>query len=288
MEQQGYIHFNGSIFNAGEPVLTSSNRGFRYGDALFESIRLMNGEILYLEKHLARLERGMKYLGMAEHPDLNFHNLYLIIRHLDQVNQLRGNGRIRLQVFRNDGGFYRPLHNEISYLVEAEPLALTRYTLNEKGLRMDLFPEVRKPHEPLSGLKTSSALTYVLAQLYRKKNFLDDCFLLNASGRVAEAISSNVFVVHGGLLKTPPASEGGVQGVMREVLLDMCRDVLSLPVKESPLTSDDLLAADEIFLTDVINGIRWVGAFRQKRYYHTLSRQLLTELVSLEAGKHSA
>lgn len=288
MESKSYINFNGNIFEAGEPAVSSSNRAFRYGDALFETIRLMNGEILYLEKHLARLAGGMKYLGMNEHADLNFHNLYLMIRHLDQVNQLKGNGRIRLQVFRNDGGFYRPFTNEVSYLVEAEPLVLKRYTLNEKGLRMDVFGEVKKPHEYLSGLKTSSALTYVLAQLYRKRNFLDDCFLLNASGRIAEAISSNVFVLQNGVLKSPPASEGGVQGIMRDVVMEMCRESMQIQVREHQLTAEELLGADEIFLTDVINGIRWVGAFRQKRYFNNFSRQLLDELVSMEERKHSA
>ena len=288
MESKSYINFNGSIFEAGEAVLASSNRAFRYGDALFETIRLMNGEILYLEKHLARLSAGMKYLSMNEHADLNFHNLYLMIRHLDQVNQLKGNGRIRLEVFRNDGGFYRPFTNDVSYLVEAEPLVLKKYSLNDKGMRMDVFSEVKKPHETLSGLKTSSALIYVLAQLFRKRNFLDDCFLLNASGRIAEAISSNVFVLHDGILKTPPASEGCVQGVMRDVILDLCRESMNIQVRETTFTADDLLVADEIFLTDVINGIRWVGAFRQKRYFNNFSKQLLDELVIMEERKHSA
>jgi branched-chain amino acid aminotransferase len=287
MEGKCYINFNGNIYETGEPVVSSANRAFRYGDALFETIRLMHGEIKFLEKHLARLSAGMKYLGMNEHSDLNFHNLYHIIRHLDQVNQLKGNGRIRLQVFRNDGGYYRPLSNDISYLVEAEPLALNKYSLNDKGLHMDIFAEVKKPHEKLSGLKTSSALVYVLAQLHRKRNFLDDCFLLNASGRIAEAISSNVFVFTDGLVRTPPVSEGGVQGVMRDRVIELCRE-MGVPVKESVVTADDLLAAEEVFLTDVINGIRWVGAFRQKRYYHTFARQLMRELASVEERKHSA
>ena len=288
MDSKAYINYSGNIFESTEPVLTSANRAFRYGDALFETIRLMNGEILYLEKHLARLKSGMKYIGMNDHSDLNFHNLYLIIRHLDQVNELKGNGRIRLEVFRNDGGFYRPLTNDVSYLVEAEPLVSTKYSLNDPGLRIDVFGDAKKPLESLSNLKTSSALIYVLAHQFRKKNFLDDCLLMNASGRIAEGISSNIFVLKKGELKTPALTEGCVSGVMRDHVIEVCKTSLNMDVSEEQLTVEEILVADEIFLTDVINGIRWVGAFRQKRYYHDFSKQLLEELNSVELKKHSA
>src|ERR1043166_5307355 len=115
-----YINFNGTVCDASQPVLTHRNRAFRYGDALFETIRLMNGEILYFDKHLERLKRSMKVLGMEGHPDFSFQNLHLLIRHLDQVNELKGNGRIRFEIFREDGGLYTPDSNNVSYLIEAE------------------------------------------------------------------------------------------------------------------------------------------------------------------------
>src|SRR5258705_5132473 len=113
MPDSRYINFNGSIVDSSQPLLMHTNRAFRYGDAVFETIRLMNGEILFFEKHLARLKRSMEMLSMNWHEDFSFQNLHLLIRHLDQVNNLRGNGRIRLEVFRKDGGYYTPQTNEV-------------------------------------------------------------------------------------------------------------------------------------------------------------------------------
>jgi branched-chain amino acid aminotransferase len=289
MEGKIFINYNGNIFESDQPVFTSANRAFRYGDALFETIRLMNGEILYLDKHLARLKEGMGYLGMNNHPDLNFHNLYLIIRHLDQINHLKGNGRIRLEVFRNDGGYYRPVTNEVSYVIEAESLIPVKYDLNDQGLRIDVFSETKKPLEKLSNLKTSSALIYVLANLHRKNHVLDDCLLLNASGRIAEAISSSIFILEeNNVLKTPSLKEACVGGVMRNHIIEVCKDSMNIAVEEAQVTVDDVLNATEVFLSDVINGIRWVGAFRQKRYYNAFSRQLLKELNISDLKRYSA
>src|SRR5689334_13063550 len=134
-----FVNYNGEIVDSSQPIFTHANRAFRYGDALFESIRLMNGEILYFEKHLERLAAGMKYLGMIPHQDFSFQNLYLLIRHLDQVNQLKGNGRIRFEVFRADGGLYAPDANSVNYLIEGDELEHKEYVLNENGLRLDYF-----------------------------------------------------------------------------------------------------------------------------------------------------
>ena len=126
-----YINYNGNIIDASQPVFTAANRAFRYGDAVFETIRLMQGEILFFEKHLNRLSRSMELLGMNSNDDLTFHNLYLSIRHLDQVNCLKGNGRIRLEVFRNDGGLYTPQSNDVSYIIETSSVTNKEYQLNE-------------------------------------------------------------------------------------------------------------------------------------------------------------
>jgi len=219
-----FVNYNGNIVDAAEPLFSHSNRAFRYGDAVFETIRLMNGEILYFEKHLARLKTGMNYLGMNWHEDFNFQNLYLLIRHLDQVNHLKGNGRIRLEVFREDGGYYTPNSNNVSYLIESEGLNEKEYQLNETGLKVDFFNEVAKPIHRLSNIKSSNALYYVMAAIHRKKTGADDCIILNAAGNIAEAISSNVFVVAKGDVFTPSLDQGCVSGVMREVVIELLKE----------------------------------------------------------------
>lgn len=284
MHQTSFINYNGNIVDASQPVFTAANRAFRYGDAVFETIRLMHGEILFFDQHLQRLKRSMSLLGMQPHDDLTFHNLYLSIRHLDQVNQLKGNGRIRFEVFRNDGGLYTPQSNQVSYVIEATPLNHRQYHLNENGLKIELYTEIKKPVSRLSNLKSSNALYYVMAGLYKKKLGFGDCLVLNTSGRITEAISSNIFLSMGNVLHTPSLDEACVEGVMRETIIRMQQEK-GTPVVERGIEVEDLLRADEVFLTDVIHGIRWVSAFRNKRYFNSISRQLLKDIQELQATK---
>ena len=272
-----FVNFNGNIVDASQPLFTASNRAFRYGDAIFETIRLVRGEILFFEKHLARMTRSMELLGMNPHDDLTFHNLYLSIRHLDQVNNLHGNGRIRLEVFRNDGGLYTPQSNDVSYLIEATPVTTTEYQLNENGLKIEIYTDIKKPVSRLSNLKSSNALYYVMAGLHKISSNTNDCIVLNTDGRVAEAISSNIFLVTDGKVITPALSEACVAGVMREVVLEHLVEK-RIPFAEKGVSIEELQKADEIFLTDVIHGMRWVSAFRSKRYFNNLSRQLIRDI----------
>ena len=272
-----YINYNGNIIDSSQPVFTSANRAFRYGDALFETIRLMQGEILFFEKHLSRLSRSMELLGMNSNDDLTFHNLYLSIRHLDQVNNLKGNGRIRLEVFRNDGGLYTPHTNDVSYVIETSHVNVREYQLNEIGLKIELYMDIKKPVSRLSNLKSSNALYYVMAGLHKNNLNTGDCLVLNTDGRIAEAISSNIFLVENNKLSTPALSEACVAGVMREGIIEHLQSQ-RIPLIEKGITVDDLLKADEIFLTDVVHGIRWVSAFRNKRYFNSFSKALLSEI----------
>ncbi|MBL0064050.1 MAG: aminotransferase class IV family protein [Bacteroidetes bacterium] len=283
-QQATYINFNGNIVESSQPIFTSANRAFRYGDAVFETIRLMNGEILFFEQHLQRLKRSMSLLGMQPHDDLTFHNLYLSIRHLDQVNHLKGHGRIRLEVFRNDGGLYTPQSNNVSYIIEVTPLSLHHYKLNDTGLKIELYTDIKKPVSALSNLKSSNALYYVMAGLHKRHHGYGDCLVLNTDDRVAEAISSNIFLLKGNDLITPSLDEACVAGVMRETIIRMMEEK-GKPVIQKGVEVEDMLNADELFLTDVIHGIRWVSAFRHKRYFNNYSRQLLKEIQVLHSTK---
>jgi branched-chain amino acid aminotransferase len=272
-----FLNYNGNIIESTQPVFTAANRAFRYGDAVFESIRLMHGDILFFEKHLSRLSKSMELLGMNAHDDLTFHKLYLSIRHLDQVNHLKGNGRIRLEVFRNDGGLYTPYSNDVSYVIETSPLSVKTYDMNDNGLKIELYTDIKKPVSRLSNLKSSNALYYVMAGLHKNKLKIGDCLVLNTDGRIAEAISSNIFLVENNNVFTPSLSEACVAGVMRESIIEHLKNQ-NVTVIEKGIAIEDLLKANEIFLTDVIHGIRWVAAFRNKRYFNSFSKNLLCEI----------
>lgn len=278
-----YINLNGSFYRADEPVLQANNRAFRYGDSLFESIRLINGHPVHIPLHFARLKKGMDLLGYETSGQFTFRDISNQIEELAQRNGIQKGGRVRLTVFRNDGGYYTPETNEKSYLIEAIPLSDNYYKVNENGYIIDLYTKTTKSLTPFSGLKTGNALEYVLAAQYKKQQNLDECVLVNQHYRLCEAISANLFLFKSNTLYTPALSEGCLAGVMRQKVLELATS-LGINCIEDSFTPTNMLQADEIFLTNSVSGIRWVMGYKQKRYFNAIAKKLtdvLNESVCL-------
>lgn len=279
---KSYINFNGKINPADEPLFTANNRSFRYGDALFETIRITNEKIPFIEKHIERLMNGMKFLKM-EIPSAysaNYFNQQIV--ELAKINNIPKEARVRLTVFRNNGGYYTPLTNEVSFLIEVENINETGYLLNKEGYKIDVFQDLKKYQNSLASLKSANALIYVLAGIFKEQNQLDECIILNHQGNVAEAISSNVFAVKNGVLYTPPLSEACINGIMRQEIINIAKEN-RIAVYENPIALNVLLNADELFLTNAINGIRWVGTYKAKKYTNTTSA-LLVQLLNSDCA----
>lgn len=276
-----YCIYNGHLVSLFEPLLPFSNRAFRYGDSLFESIRLTNNKVMFLRDHINRLKLGMTVLRMNVPAEFNTENIYAQIIELLKHNVHARNARIRLTVFRNGEGYYTPETNDISYLIESVSLD-GGYTLNHKGLWVDLFADIRKPINKLSGIKTGNALLYTMAGLSKQSMKLDDCLLVNETGNICEAISSNLFVVKNGTLYTPPLTEGCVAGVMRKQVMQIAHQKKILTF-ESPISNYTLLNGDEVFLTNSVNGVRWVGQYKDKFYTNKLASFFIDCLNALAA-----
>jgi len=272
-----YLNLNGKILSTSEPVLLYANRAFRYGDALFETIRIAKGKILFLNEHLKRLSAGIKFLKMENRQELSVRLIGQQMSELASMNSIKTDGRIRLTIFRNYDGLYTPEVNSVSYLIEAEKIKEEGFILNSKGFSIDIFAEVKKNKSKLSNIKSANALIYVLAGIYKKENQLGDCIILNESGNIAEAISSNVFVVKDKTIFTPPLNEACVDGIMRKQIIQLAK-ANNLTIYETLIPPDFLYEADELFLTNTISGIRWVGAFKIRRYYNNTSKLLIEKL----------
>jgi len=260
-----YCIYNGHLISLYEPAVSFANRAFRYGDSLFESIRFSNGKALFLADHVKRIKLGMTTLRMNVPAEFTTANIEHLIIELIHKNNLAGDARIRLTVFRNEGGFYTPLTNDISFLIESEALENTGYLINQKGLWVDVYAELRKPVNKIANIKSGSALLYVMAGLTKTSLRLDDCLLINDAGNIIEAISSNIFVIKNGVLYTSPITEGCVDGVMRKQILEIAKQH-KLLVFEQSLTVHTLTNGDEVFLTNAIKGVQWVGQFKNKFY----------------------
>lgn len=265
------------MFPAAEPSIMHFNRAFCYGDALFETMHANGTKLQFFHEHHKRLEKSMKKLKFKKSSQLEADTLESSIIRLLNKNHLYQGVRIRLTVFRNTGGFYTPNTNDCSFLAETIPLPHDQYHLNEKGLKTDIFKNLHKHPDDLSNLKTANSLLYIMAGLYSKESGLDDCIILNTEERLAECTSSNIFLMKEGILNTPSLDEGCVEGIMRNQVIRIATQE-GIECRESRLYESDLLEADEFFMTNSINGIRWVVAFKQKRYFSKTSRMLINSL----------
>ncbi len=270
---------NGHLISIYEPSVAFNNRAFRYGDALFESIRLCNNKVMFLRDHITRLKLGMTVLRMNLPAEFNTENINELILELLKQNKQSLNARIRLTVFRNEGGNYSPETNDISFLIETEGIS-DAYLLNQKGLWIDIYSEIKKPINKLSGLKTANALIYVMAGLAKQSMKLDECLLINEKGTICESISSNIFVVKNGTICTPPLSDGCLEGVMRKQIIEISAQHKILAF-ENTVTMNTLMNGDEVFLTNSISGVKWVGQFKQKFYTNKLSQFFIEKLNEL-------
>lgn len=272
-----FINFNGQIYPANQTVVPVANRGFKYGDGLFESIRMIRGKLMFVDLHIERLKLGMHALGLQPHPAITANSIQHMADELIRRNDFGNNARFRLTVYREGEGLYSPLVNDIGFCLEPEPLKDIEYQGNTRGLILDIYQDVTKPINFLSEFKTCSSLPFVMAGLYRKRNSLDDVFMLNTNGFLCETMSSNIFVFYDQQLYTPSLEEGCVSGIMRRVVMHLAEE-MGIPVIEAQINPKILNVADEVFITNAVRGIQWVMGFNNKRYFNEVSKQLLERL----------
>ncbi|MFC2103972.1 aminotransferase class IV [Bacteroidota bacterium] len=278
MSVNSFILFNGEYHFRDEFGLNFKNRAFCYGDALFETMHANGSEIQFFEDHLTRLKYGMDVLKLEIPSAIETGFIEKEIIKLLHKNKLYQGVRIRLTVFRNEGGKYTPSDNNISYLVETEFIENDHYELNQKGLIIDFFRDIKKPVNVFSNLKSANALLYVMTGIYAKENNLDDCIITNEKGNIVEGISSNIFLVKGDSIFTPPLKDGPVAGIMRKQILKIA-DSNGLKVNfENSIDEMQLKNADEVFFTNTISGIKWVLAYKDRRYFNNIARQFVDKL----------
>ena len=144
---------------------------------------------------------------------------------------------------------------------------------DREGLVLDVFPDARKSCDVFANLKSASHLIYVMAARFAKENKLNDCLLLNTDGRICDATIANLFWIKDEIIFTPPLSEGCIAGVKRRYLMERLQTT-GLRLREENCEISDLENADELFLTNAIQGIRWVKQFRNKSYTNSITGKI--------------
>ena len=273
-----YICYNEELIKTEELKISPENRAFSYGDGIFETIRCLNSNPLFLDKHYQRLRSALYHLKIDLPTDYTEGFFKTQIYRLLQKNRLYKGARIRLNVFRSEGGLFSPTNNRASFLISSSPLPTELFKLNEKGLSIGIFRDVPKYQNVYSQFKTMNALNYVLAGHWKVQNDLGDCIITNSDGYLIEGLSSNIFCVIDDKLITPAIETGCVNGTMRSTIFDIA-EILKLPVVETmKLNEKVLMQADEVFFTNAIQGITWAVAYKDRRYFHFTATKLMDRI----------
>ncbi|WP_299890813.1 aminotransferase class IV [uncultured Lacinutrix sp.] len=279
------ININGN-FSENNSVLTFENRGYSYGDALFETIKVSHGKILFLEDHYFRLMASMRIMRMEipMHFTMEFFEEE-IIKTITKNELANASSRVKIQIHRNVGGLYLPTNIDVSFIISAKALESDFYLLNDNTYEVDLFKDFYVSPSLLSTLKTNNKALNVVASIYAKENDLDNCLLLNTNKNVVEALNGNIFLVKGNTIKTPPLADGCLKGVMRQQLLNLLELLPDYTLEEVSISPFELQKADELFITNVITGIQSITKYRKKTFGNEVAKMLLQKInVKIRLG----
>ncbi|NML22678.1 hypothetical protein HHL16_17475 [Pseudoflavitalea sp. G-6-1-2] len=270
-----FDYYNGTFIPSGEPVFSANSRAVRYGDGLFETIKMLNGKLLLGEYHFNRLFSGLKLLKFEIPTHFTPAFISDAILALCKKNGTEKAARIRLSVLRGDGGLYDAEDPQPNLLIQCWPIGHQAQELNENGLITDIFSEARKCFDHFSHLKSNNYLPYVMGAMYAREHALNDVVLLNVDGQICETTISNIFCVKNDTIFTPPLNAGCIDGVMRRYLL---ANAGNFHFTEKAITADFLMNADEIFFTNAM-GLRWVAKCGGKEFGKKLSVELHEQLI---------
>ena len=275
------INFNGTLLSEADSKLTVNNRGYKYGDALFETLKVVNGKIFFWEDHYFRLMSSMRILRMDI--PMNFTMEFLeaeILKTLEANNLLQAAARVRLNVDRGEGGKYLPSDTaQVVFNISSEPHHNPFYTIDPNAnCIVDLYKDYFVAPGLLSGLKSNNKAIQVIGSIYAQENDLDNCLILNTDKNVIEALNGNLFLVKGDTIKTPPLAEGCLKGVMRKQILELLSKDVNVVVEEASISPFELQKADELFITNVIKGIIPITKYRKKDYGSEFAQSIITKL----------
>lgn len=274
------INFNGSLLPS-DGFLSSSNRAFLYGDGVFETLKVVNQKVLFLEDHYFRLMASMRIVRMQIPNNFTLEYFEEQVISTAQATNCAASARIRFTVFRNDGGYYLPQTREVSYVIQVSPLENVKYSFSDAAYEVDLYKDFFISKQLLSTIKTTNKMISITGSIYAQENDLNNCLLLNNDKNVVEALNGNLFMLLGTKLITPPTEEGCLNGIARKQIIALAKKMEGIEMVEAPISPFDLQKADELFITNIIQGIQPITQYRKKTYTTNVSAQLLEKLNDL-------
>jgi branched-chain amino acid aminotransferase len=264
-----HVCFNGQMIAENTPVFNAENRGFKYGDGVFETIKVSKERIPLIDFHFERLITSLQLLKIQHSYTKEL--LVQWIMDLCQLNQCQDSARVRLAAYRNAIG-----HAEI--IIEAQPIKRIDIQTWSQGISLAIYPYARKPRDVFANLKTANFLPYVMAGFYAIEKGFDDCIVLNDVNKICDSSKANIFMIRDNEIYTPALHQGCINGVMRRYLIDAIKE-LNYVVHQEEIVEEDLESADELFLTNAVKGIMPVNTFNGKQYNNSITSGFYERLI---------
>jgi branched-chain amino acid aminotransferase len=261
-----------------QSISLKNNRAFLFGDAVFETVKVLDNKILFLEDHYFRLMASMRILRMEIPMDFTMEFFENEILSEVKIQNIGSSARGRITVYRNDGGFYLPSDNNVSYQVVVSKIEVPMYFVDKLNYEVDIYKDFYVSKQLISTLKSTNKIINITGSIYANENALDNCLLLNEEKNIAEALQGNIFMLKDGVLSTPPISDGCLNGIMRKQILVLAKTIEDIEVIEASISPFDLQKADELFITNVIKGIQPITRYRKKDFETKISNTLITKL----------
>jgi len=274
------INCNGNIQNNSNLAI-ENNRGFLFGDAIFETIKVNGTKILFLEEHYLRLMASIRICRMEIPMNFTMEFMEEEILKLIELQTSKVSNRIRFTFFRDAEGFYYPASNDVQFIITCSELSSVKYVFSTAKYEVELFKDFHVSKHLLATLKTNNKMINVVASIFAKENGFQNCLLINEDKNIVEATNGNVFMKIGSQLITPPISDGCLNGIMRKQIIAIANKMETIEMIEKSISPFDLQKADELFISNVITGIQPITKYRKKEFTSEVAKEISDLLNAL-------
>ena len=267
------INYNGNFKDSFSDDF--NNRGFLYGDSIFETIKIIDNKIISWEEHYLRLMSSMRILRI----DIpNNYTPEFFEKEITKTNLKLDSlfsGRVRLTIYRGGRGLYLPDNNFPVFVISSKKINEKLFKINIDIYKVDLFKDYQIQSNLISNLKTNNRVINVIGSIYAQENELDNCILLNDNKLVTEFLNGNIFIVNDNIIKTPTLSTGCLNGVMRKKIIELIKKVSKYEIQEKDFSPYELVSSDEIWVTNSISGIIPVTEYRRKSFTNNIGTTII-------------
>lgn len=270
-----FFILNGVFQQEDDRMFSLGNRALTHGDCIMETIHSCGDRLCFFDDHMAHLREGMALAQMQIPPKFmnKSQEFYDEVSRLLSKNRTFHSASITIMVYRSA---ITSLHtpDKTEYIITEDPVSYMGYELNKDGLKVDIFEDYPMPATIFSAYRTHD--NTLMRSMIRKQCIskrVNDMLLINSDGHITESsIGGNIFLISGNTLSTPPLADGCMADIFRQRVLDTAKE-LGLNVEaDRHISKDDLQTCGEIFLGSTTYGIKWIGAYRSRRFIKSKSQ----------------